>query len=232
MQTTCNECDVGVRWRIGDMIAVVGTGTWGTTLAVQLAQAGRTVRWLARTAGEAAQLQESGENSRFLPGLPIPAAVRITSDPVAALTGSEIVLLVVPSEAMRQNLRWIAAGIGEESIVVSATKGLEAAAGKVMSTLVREELPTLAPDHVLALSGPNLAGEIAKGQPAAAVLAGTDAALTRRVRARLMLPRFRIYASADVIGVELGGALKNVMAIVAGICDGLQVGRQRQGGAA
>ena len=206
------------------MIAVVGTGTWGTTLAVQLAQADRTVSWLARTAGEAAKLQEAGENSRFLPGLPIPPAVRISSDPLEALAGSEIILLVVPSEAMRKNLRWIAAGIGAESIVVSATKGLEAEAGKMMSALIREELPLLAPGHVLALSGPNLAGEIAKGQPAAAVLAGVDADLTRQVRARLMLPRFRIYASADVIGVELGGALKNVMAIVAGICDGLQLG--------
>lgn len=206
------------------MITVVGTGTWGTTLAVQLARADRAVCWLARTDDEAVQLRQSGENSQFLPGLPIPSAVRITSDPVEALAGSEIVLLVVPSEAMRWNLRWIASGIGEESILVSATKGLEAAAGKTMSTLIREELPLLAPGHVLALSGPNLAREIAKGQPAAAVLAGIDAALTRQARGRLMLPRFRIYTSTDVFGVELGGALKNVMAIVAGICDGLHIG--------
>ena len=93
-----------------------------------------------------------------------------------------------------------------------------------MSALIVEELPTLAPGHVLALSGPNLAREIAGGQPAAAVLAGADAELARQARALLMLPHFRIYTSTDVLGVELGGALKNVMAIVAGICDGLRLG--------
>ena len=206
------------------MIAIVGTGTWGTTLAVQLAQANHPVRWLARTDGEASQLRESGENSRFLPGIPIPSDVHITSDPVAALKKCDLVLLVVPSEAMRRNVRWIAPGLTADAILVSATKGLDAEAGKTMSTLIREELPTLAPGHVMALSGPNLAREIARGQPAAAVLAGTDASLTRQARELLMLPRFRIYTSADVFGVELGGALKNVMAIVAGICDGLRIG--------
>ena len=206
------------------MIAIVGTGTWGTTLAVQLAQANHPVRWLARTDGEANRLRESGENSRFLPGIPIPSVVHITSDPAAALKKCDLVLLVVPSEAMRRNVRWIAPGLTADAILVSATKGLDAEAGKTMSTLIREELPTLAPGHVMALSGPNLAREIARGQPAAAVLAGTDASLTRQARELLMLPRFRIYTSADVFGVELGGALKNVMAIVAGICDGLRIG--------
>ena len=206
------------------MITVVGTGTWGTTLAVQLARADRAVRWLARTESEAAQLRQSGENERFLPGTEIPPDICITSDPHEALEGSNLILLVVPSEAMRRNVRWIAPGIATDSILVSATKGLETEAGKTMSTLIQEELPLLAPGHVLALSGPNLAREIARGQPAAAVLAGTDTALTRQAREMLMLPRFRIYTSTDVFGVELGGALKNVMAIVAGICDGLQLG--------
>ena len=206
------------------MITIVGTGTWGTTLAVQLARADRAVRWLARTEGEAATLREAGVNERFLPGTQIPPGVHITSDPQEALKASDLILLVVPSEAMRQNVRWIAPAISADSMLVSATKGLETEAGKTMSTLIREEVPTLASGHVLALSGPNLAREIAQGQPAAAVLAGTDAELTRQAREMLMLPRFRIYTSADVFGVELGGALKNVMAIVAGICDGLQIG--------
>lgn len=212
------------------MITVVGTGTWGTTLAVQLARADRTVRWLVRTDDEAVQLRESGENERFLPGTEIPSSIRITSDPLEALEGSDLILLVVPSEAMRRNIRWIAPGIAAsstksaDSILVSATKGLETDAGKTMSALISEELPNLASDRILALSGPNLAREIAKGQPAAAVLAGKDPQLTRQARAQLMLPRFRIYTSTDVFGVELGGALKNVMAIVAGICDGLRIG--------
>lgn len=206
------------------MITVVGTGTWGTTLAVQLASGDRPVCWLARTEDEAAQLRQSGENERFLPETEIPTSIRITSDPLEAVQESDIILLVVPSEAMRQNVRWIAPGVLASSILVSATKGLEIEAGKTMSTLISEELPMLAPSHVLALSGPNLAREIAEGQPAAAVLAGTDAELTRQARSLLMLPRFRIYTSTDVFGVELGGALKNVMAIVAGICDGLQIG--------
>ena len=206
------------------MITVVGTGTWGTTLAVQLARAARAVCWLARTEGEAAQFRQSGENARFLPGTEIPPSIRITSDPQEAVEGSNLTLLVVPSEAMRQNVRWIAPGITANSILVSATKGLETEAGKTMSALVSEELPNLASDRILALSGPNLAREIAQGQPAAAVLAGANPQLTRQARAQLMLPRFRIYTSTDVFGVELGGALKNVMAIVAGICDGLRLG--------
>ena len=205
-------------------IAIVGTGTWGTTLTVQLAKANRSVRWLARTEIEAEELQRSGENSRFLPGVPIPSGVHITCDPKEALELSALVLLVVPSEAMRRNIRWIAPDISVDHKLVSATKGLDIEAGKTMSALIVEELPTLAPGHVLALSGPNLAREIAAGQPAAAVLAGADADLTRQARALLMLPRFRIYTSTDVLGVELGGALKNVMAIVAGICDGLRLG--------
>ncbi len=212
------------------MITIVGTGTWGTTLAVQLAQAGRAVRWLARDGGEAAALRRAGENRRFLPGVPIPPAVQIMSDPVEALADCSLVLLVVPSEAMRRNLRWLApqlralAANSADFALVSATKGLDVASGATMSALIRDELTELPPGMVLALSGPNLAREIAEGRPAAAVLAGTDAALTRQARALLMLPRFRIYTSGDVAGVELGGALKNVMAIVAGICDGLGLG--------
>lgn len=206
------------------MITIVGTGTWGTTLAIQLARAGRTVCWLARTEEEAAALRESGENERFLPGTPIPPGVHITSNPQEALNESELILLVVPSEAMRQNVRWIAPGVTSDAVLVSATKGLDTDTGLTMSALIKAELPHLAPGRVMALSGPNLAREIAGGQPAAAVLAGLDADLTQQARAMLMAPRFRIYTSADVCGVELGGALKNVMAIVAGICDGLQIG--------
>ncbi len=206
------------------MITIVGTGTWGTTLAVQLAQAGRAVRWLARTEEEAAELRRAGENARFLPGFPFPSGLRITSEPREALESSDLVLLVVPSEAMRRNVRWIAPGMTDRSVLVSATKGLDTATGETMSAVIQEQATELAADRVLALSGPNLAREIAQGQPAAAVLAGADAGLTRRAREKLMLPRFRIYTSADVCGVELGGALKNVMAIVAGICDGLRLG--------
>lgn len=205
-------------------IAVVGTGMWGTTLAVQLALTNRAVQWLARTEEEAVRLREWGENRRFLPGIPFPSSMSITSDPEQALRQCDVVLLVVPSEAMRQNLRTIASTISSDSVLVSATKGLEITDGKTMSQLIREELPKVDISRVLALSGPNLAREIARGQPAAAVLAGIDSDLTRQAREVLMLPRFRIYTSTDVFGVELGGALKNVMAIVAGICDGLRVG--------
>ena len=169
-------------------IAIVGTGTWGTTLTVQLAKANRSVRWLARTEIEVEELQRSGENSRFLPGVPIPSGVHITCDPKEALELSALVLLVVPSEAMRRNIRWIAPEIAPDSILVSATKGLDIEAGKTMSVVIREELPNLSSDRILALSGPNLAREIAKGQPAAAVLAGSDPDLTRQARAQLDAP--------------------------------------------
>ena len=182
------------------------------------------MRWLARTEDEARQLRRQGENRRFLPDISLPSGLEITCDPLAALAGSDVVLLVVPSEAMRRNVRWIAPAVGGEMVLVSAAKGLDIATGLTMSALIREEMPQLPPSSVLALSGPNLAREIAKGQPAAAVLAGADSERTRAARAHLMLPRFRVYTSTDVLGVELGGALKNVMAIVAGICDGLRIG--------
>ena len=197
---------------------------WGTTLAVQLAQASRTVRWLVRSEDEARQLRQWGENRRFLPGIPLPSSMSIASEPASALTGSDVVLLVVPSEAMRRNVQWIAPAVDGGMALVSAAKGLDIATGATMSALIREELPQLPSGGVLALSGPNLAREIASGQPAAAVLAGPDRERTGAARAQLMLPHFRVYTSADVLGVELGGALKNVMAIVAGICDGLRIG--------
>jgi glycerol-3-phosphate dehydrogenase (NAD(P)+) len=197
---------------------------WGTTLAVQLARAGRSVRWLVRTEQEATQLRRSGENKRFLPGIDIPSDICISSHPSEALAGSTVALLVVPSEAMRANTRWIGPYLADNTIFVSATKGLDTGDGKTMSALILDELPEIDSGRVMVLSGPNLAREIAQGQPAAAVLAGTDAALTKEAREVLMMPHFRIYTSTDVAGVELGGALKNVMAIVAGICDGLGLG--------
>ena len=118
---------------MNNVITIVGTGMWGTTLAVQLAKGNRAVRWLARTDGEAAQLRQWGENRRFLPGIPIPSGVHITSDPQEAIKESALILLVVPSESMRRNIRWIASEISVDHKLVSATKGLDIEAGKTMS---------------------------------------------------------------------------------------------------
>ena len=115
---------------MNDVITIVGTGMWGTTLAVQLAKANRPVRWLARTDGEAAQLRQWGENRRFLPGIPIPSGVHITSDPREAIKESALILLVVPSEAMRRNIRWIASYVSVDHKLVSATKGLDIGGGQ------------------------------------------------------------------------------------------------------
>ncbi len=204
--------------------AVVGTTTWGTTLALQLCQNGIPSALLARTDDEARQISGEGENRRFLPGIPLPPQLAITSSPSEALETARVVILAVPSQRFRQNLLWIRDSLPADSIVVSAAKGLEVETGMPMSAVLRNEMPPPSSPRYCVLSGPNLAKEVLAGRPASTVVASDDSDAARTVQRMLMTSRFRVYTNDDVVGVELAGALKNIIALGGGICDGLGYG--------
>ncbi|MBI3970508.1 MAG: NAD(P)-dependent glycerol-3-phosphate dehydrogenase [Chloroflexi bacterium] len=204
------------------MLAVIGTGTWGVTLALHASRLGVPVTLLARTAAEAAALDAARESPR-VPGHRFPDALRVTADAAEALGGAAVVLLVVPAQTMRENARRVRAQLPPDAVLVSASKGLEIGSALRMSQVIAQELGGGA-HPIAALSGPNLALEIAAGKPASTVVACLEERHARRVQALLMSPTLRVYTQTDIVGVELGGALKNIVALGAGMCDGLDAG--------
>lgn len=207
-------------------IAVIGTGAWGVTLAVHAAALGVQVTLLARGSEEAAALRAAGTSPR-LPGVPFPPLLSVSGEPREALLEAKVVLLVVPAQTMRANVRAVGAFLAPDAVVVSASKGLEIGDAWRMSEVISQELRELAGPlarPIAALSGPNLAAEVASGKISSTVVACPDEAAAARVQSALMAPHLRVYRSADVVGVELGGALKNVIALGAGMCDGLDAG--------
>jgi glycerol-3-phosphate dehydrogenase (NAD(P)+) len=202
-------------------IAIVGAGNWGTTLAILQARAGRRVLLCARNGERAVRLQADRENRAWLPGVPFPDDLLVGAD-YAAAGAAPLIVIAVPSEHLRPACSAIRPFLSAQTRLVSATKGLEVGSGLRMSQVIEEVLAGAIGLGVL--SGPNLAGEIAAGLPAAAVLAGTDPAVTAANADDLSTRECRLYTSDDVVGVELGGALKNVVALAAGICDGLEMG--------
>ncbi len=211
-------------------LGVVGTTSWGTTLGVLLAESGHSVALWARTEAEAAQLAAAGENARFLPGVRFPEALTVTASAEQALGSAELVLFVTPSITVEQNAHRVASSINPAATVISAAKGIDARTGRRMSQVIAGGLGGALEGGVGALSGPNLAGEIAQGKPASATVACEDAGAAERAQAILNSRVFRVYTSSDLIGVELGGALKNIVAIGAGIIDGLGLGNNAKSG--
>jgi glycerol-3-phosphate dehydrogenase (NAD(P)+) len=210
-------------------LGVIGTGAWGTTLARLAAtqadahgSGGPSVTLWEHEPARAAEMERARENATFLPGFPFPPWLHVTADLGEAVAGCDVVLLVVPSQRMRENARALRPYLMARAVVVSASKGLELGTYRRMTQVLAEELGTEA--QVAALSGPNLAVEIARGMPAAAVVAADQPETAERARAALTTPRFRVYTSHDVVGVELGGALKNILAVGVGISDGLGYG--------
>jgi glycerol-3-phosphate dehydrogenase (NAD(P)+) len=203
-------------------VAVVGAGSWGTALAL-LAAARAEVRLWAREPEVVASVREKGENSLFLPGHPLPAALTCTSDLAEALAGAEVVMMAVPSHGFRAVLRAATPDLPRQAPVVSVTKGIEQGTLKRMTEIVLEETGA-DPGRVGVLTGPNLAREIADGQPAATVVAMSDEGRALAIQALFMGPTLRVYTNPDVIGCEAAGALKNVMAIAAGMAHGLGYG--------
>ena len=205
-------------------IGVVGATGWGTTLAIITAREGHTVRLLARSDEEAARLRLANENSKYLPGASFPPAMRVTHDPTEALGGADLTILAVPSNTLRRNVRSIGEYIDDDTVIVSAVKGLEIETGSRMSEVIREEIGVSGRPSICALSGPNLAREIIRGKLSSTVIASPDEDAAKKSQSILNSSVFRVYTNTDIVGVELGGALKNIIAIGAGICDGLQMG--------
>jgi len=204
-------------------VAVVGAGSWGTALAIHLARAGCAVRLWAREPEVAAGIRSARRNPLFLPEFELPPGIEASED-LDALAGVEAVLFVVPVQFARDVLRAARPHLGNGVPLISASKGVEVASLQRMDEIVRGELG-LDEDSFVALSGPSFAREVAAGLPTAAVLAGRDAALLRRMQAAFSTPAFRFYSSSDVVGAELAGALKNVVAIAAGMATGLGLGQ-------
>ncbi len=205
-------------------IVVVGTGAWGTTLAVMLARHGHEVFLWARTPEEADRLREARENKAFLPGVIFPDNLEIASSLDGTLSSCEMVMLVVPAQRMRENVRRIGPHLQQGTIILSAAKGLETETASRMSEVILEELAPRFEDSICVLSGPNLSREIVAGLPAGTVIASTNSSVAEAAQDMIMTPRFRVYTHDDVIGVELGGALKNIIALGAGAAEQLGYG--------
>ena len=205
-------------------VTVIGTTSWGTTLAILLANNGSEVLLWARTHDEAAALEQAGENPRLPPGSPFPPGLRVTASLDEAIPGADMVVVAVPSRSLRENTRILLPHLGSGSILLSATKGLEKESARRMSEVMEDELPELHHARIGVLSGPNLAREIVRGMPASTVIASRNEEVALRAQKLFMSPVFRVYTNSDVVGVELGGALKNIIALGAGICDGLGYG--------
>lgn len=203
-------------------IAVIGTTTWGSTLAIRLAQGGARVKLLTRTQEEAGELQDSRSSPCL--GIPFPSRLGVTSHPEEALEGAEMAILAVPSQSMRENILAIKGSISGLPIIVSAAKGLEAETALRMTQVLAEELSPQLHPRLCALSGPNIAREVVQVLPAATLVACQEEKVAEEAKGLLCLSNVCIHTSADVVGVELGGALKNIMALAAGICEGLGYG--------
>ncbi|HEX6127617.1 MAG TPA: NAD(P)H-dependent glycerol-3-phosphate dehydrogenase [Candidatus Limnocylindria bacterium] len=204
-----------------DQVGVIGAGAWGTTLAVRLAAAQRPVTLWAHTAEACQRLAAERENRRYLPGVTFPPNVRVATDDGYLGEPHRVYVLAVPSAHLRETLRRLASVLDRNAAVLSVVKGIEEGTQLRMSQVIGQELPG---SRVAVLSGPNLAREIAAGKPAGSVVASDDEALAAEMAALLAGDRFRVYTNPDVVGVELCGALKNVIALAAGMVDGLELG--------
>lgn len=205
-------------------IAVVGAGSYGSCLAMLFGRAGHRVSLWARNAETAQAMQESREAQAYLPGHKLPDSVTVTADLQTAVKGKRFIVGVTPSHGIREVLGRAAQWLDPEAIVINASKGLEESTLDTIDAVYSEIFPKRIAERATFLSGPTFATEIAAGLPAAIVLAGRDDATTQLAQATLTDLRFRIYRTDDVIGVLMGGALKNVIAIAAGVSDGLGFG--------
>jgi glycerol-3-phosphate dehydrogenase (NAD(P)+) len=204
-------------------VGVIGSGAWGTTLALLLAREGCAVALWEHRPERAIEMQQRRENTVFLPGFHFPEMLNVTSEIAQAVQNKDMLLLVTPSQRMRENLRLLAPNVAQETLLVSCSKGIEINSLKRMTEIICEEVPA-AHKRVAALSGPNISREVAEGKPTAAVIAAYEQETAVHARSILNTTRYRVYTANDVVGVELGGALKNIIAIGAGFNDGVGYG--------
>ena len=201
---------------------MLGAGSWGTALAIQFARSGRDTRLWGRNRAHLAEMAQSRINARYLAGSTFPESLSVVPDLAAAMHNALDVLVVVPSQSFRALLGEIAPLLTDEMRLAWATKGLELESGKLPHQVAREVLG--AERAMAVLSGPTFAREVGSGLPTAMTIASADAAFARRLAADLSLENFRAYTSIDIVGVEVGGAVKNVLAVAAGLSDGLGFG--------
>ncbi len=212
-------------------VGVLGAGSWGTTLAILLTKKGiKTVLW-ARNHKFAKQIRENRQNTLYLPGFELPAALEITSDISKAVTDKEVILFVVPSHGLREVAKQVSVALNDLSkspnlpyALVSASKGIENRTLLTMTEIMEEVLPSRLSGRVAALSGPSFAKEVAASIPTAITVAASEHKLRKGLQDLFTTETLRIYTSFDLVGVQLGGALKNVMAIASGISDGMGFG--------
>ena len=203
-------------------IAVLGSGSWGSALAIHLARAGHDVRLWARDPALAKEMQASRANATYLPGIAFPSTIAATHDIADAVDGATIVVFAIPSHGIRAVAHAAAPYLPADSTLVSATKGLEEGSLLRMSEVLRAEVPGAG--DIVVVSGPSFAMELAREMPTAVVAAGTSTTAVEMVQAHFRSPALRLYGTADVVGVEIGGALKNIIAIAAGVVEGLGMG--------
>jgi glycerol-3-phosphate dehydrogenase (NAD(P)+) len=205
-------------------IAVIGTTSWGITLSLLLCGKGAEVRLWTRTEGEAVKIRKTGLDAARFPDIRLPERMKVTSLMDEATDDAGAVILAVPSATMRQNISHVAPHLGRSTLVISASKGLEIGSNKRMSQVIAEEIHPRSHENICVISGPNLAREIMLGLPAAAVAAAEKSGTAKKAQRLLTAPNFCVFTNSDVLGVELGGALKNIIALGAGIADGLEYG--------
>ena len=204
-------------------VAVFGAGSWGTAFSLVLADAGKDVTIWGRRADLCEAITRDHENPDYLPGIRLPETITATADPAEAAAGADVVVLGVPSQTLRGNLEDWAGVIPADAVMVSLMKGVELGTLKRMSEVIAE-VTGAGPERIAVLSGPNLAREIACREPAASVVACTEEPVAARLRELMHGPKFRPYSSIDVVGCELGGAYKNVIALAVGMAVGLGFG--------
>jgi glycerol-3-phosphate dehydrogenase (NAD(P)+) len=209
-------------------VTILGAGGWGTALAVHLARVGHDVQLWARDAALVADMRARRANAVYLPEIRLPERVQVTSHLETAIAGSELVVAAVPSHGTRDVLRRAAPHIRRGATIVSATKGIEIGTLLRMSDVIDQETAGCA--RIVELSGPSFAAELAREMPTAVSVASRDALAVEQVQADFRAPYFRLYGTTDVVGVEIGGALKNVIAIAAGVAEGLGLGHNAQAG--
>ncbi len=211
-------------------MTVVGAGSWGTALALQLAKKGLAVDLWAREPEVVSAINEDRENRLFLPGVSIPESIRATSDLTDALDGATVVVSVSPAQHVRGVFQAVSGGLHPGAQIVSASKGIEIASLERMDQVFADLLTPSQRDRFTVLSGPSFALEVAQGQPTAVVVASADPDARLAAQELFQTETFRVYTTSDVIGVELGGALKNVIALAAGVVAGLGYGHNARAG--
>jgi glycerol-3-phosphate dehydrogenase (NAD(P)+) len=205
-------------------IGVVGAGSWGTALANLLAAKGFAIDLWVFEKEVKEQIHQSGENAVFLPGFKLSSNLHPSNDLAEVVSAKDMILVVVPSHVVRQTTSTMADHLAKEAIIVAASKGIENKTHLTMTGVIQETLTDIPSNHLAVLSGPSFAREVAANLPTVVTVASEDAAVAAQVQQVMASPYFRVYTSEDVTGVELGGSLKNVIAIAAGVIDGLELG--------